>query len=91
MASWHLVAPQGARHSAGQALPPLLRLLPGGRPLAGISAALPGTTERGYRWVADHRGLLGRLVGDRARRRADDVIAGRRSPAAPRSARITRR
>src|ERR1700730_5258081 len=29
-ASWHLIAPDGRRWSAGAAAPPLLRLLPGG-------------------------------------------------------------
>ena len=29
-ASWHLVSPDGRRWSAGEAAPPLLRLLPGG-------------------------------------------------------------
>ncbi|MGH3029526.1 MAG: thiol-disulfide oxidoreductase DCC family protein [Gaiellaceae bacterium] len=49
MASWHLVTPNGRVHSAGAAFPPLLRLLPGGRPLAAVAATFPGLTERGYR------------------------------------------
>jgi predicted DCC family thiol-disulfide oxidoreductase YuxK len=56
MASWHLVAADGAVYSAGAAFPPLLRLLPGGRPLAALAEVLPGPTERGYRWVARRRG-----------------------------------
>jgi predicted DCC family thiol-disulfide oxidoreductase YuxK len=56
MASWHLVTPDGKIHSAGAAFPPLLRLLPGGRPLAAVTAAFPGLTERGYRYVARTRG-----------------------------------
>lgn len=56
MASWHLVTADGAVHSAGAAFPPLLRLLPGGRPLAALAAAFPGATERGYRHVARTRG-----------------------------------
>ena len=39
MASWHLVAPDGARTSAGAALPEALALLPGG--------ALPAAALRG--------------------------------------------
>jgi predicted DCC family thiol-disulfide oxidoreductase YuxK len=35
----------------------------------------PHLTERGYRWVVDHRGFLGRFVPARARRWADRVIA----------------
>jgi predicted DCC family thiol-disulfide oxidoreductase YuxK len=55
-ASWHLVTPDGRVHSAGAAFPPLLRLLPGGRPLAAVAAAFPALTERGYRYVARTRG-----------------------------------
>lgn len=67
MASWHLVTADGDVHSAGAAVPPLLRLLPGGRPLAAVAGALPGVTEVAYGWVARNRGRLGRLA--RARRR----------------------
>jgi predicted DCC family thiol-disulfide oxidoreductase YuxK len=56
MGSWHLVTQDGAVHSAGAAFPPLLRRLPGGRPLAWLTAALPGPTERAYRYVARTRG-----------------------------------
>jgi predicted DCC family thiol-disulfide oxidoreductase YuxK len=56
MASWHLVTPDGKVHSAGAAFPPLLRLLPGGRPLAALTAAFPRLTERGYQHVARTRG-----------------------------------
>jgi predicted DCC family thiol-disulfide oxidoreductase YuxK len=58
MASWHLVTPEGRVYSAGAAFPPLLRLLPGGRPLSALTAAFPRATERAYRWVADNRGRL---------------------------------
>ena len=61
-ASWHLISPDGRRWSAGAAAPPLLRLLPGGRGPAALLAAAPRLTERAYRWVADHRSQLGRLV-----------------------------
>src|SRR5262245_37762645 len=50
LASWHLVTEDGRVYSAGAALPPLLRLLPGGRPLAALAAAFPRLTERGYRY-----------------------------------------
>ena len=62
MESWHLICPSGARYSAGAALPPLLRLLPGGRVPAAVLARFPRATERGYRWVAGHRSLLSKLV-----------------------------
>ncbi len=66
MSSWHLVTPDGQVYSAGAAAPPLLRLLPGGRPLALLLAAFPAVTERAYRAVAHHRDRLGRLVGQTA-------------------------
>src|SRR5436309_13176154 len=66
MRSWHLVA-DGERYSAGAAFPPLLRLLPGGRPLARIAAATPRLTDRAYFLVADNRSALGRLVTTRAK------------------------
>jgi predicted DCC family thiol-disulfide oxidoreductase YuxK len=59
LASWHLVTADGRVHSAGAAFPPLLRLLPGGRPLAALTAAFPGPTERAYRYVARTRGPRG--------------------------------
>lgn len=64
MASWHLVI-DGSVYSGGTVAPPLLRLLPGGRPLATIAAAFPGLTERAYRLVARNRDGLGRLAGAR--------------------------
>ena len=60
--SWHLVDPSGEVRSAGAAAPPLLDLLPGGRPLAGVARAMPGATERAYRAVAGNRDRLARLL-----------------------------
>lgn len=74
-ASWHLVDDSGRRNSAGAALAPALTLLPGGHWAAAIVARMPHLTERGYRWVVDHRGFLGRFVPARARHWADRVIA----------------
>jgi predicted DCC family thiol-disulfide oxidoreductase YuxK len=74
-ASWHLVDSSGRRNSAGAALAPALALLPGGRIPAALVARIPHVTERGYRWVVDHRGTLGRFVPARARRWADRVIS----------------
>jgi predicted DCC family thiol-disulfide oxidoreductase YuxK len=76
-ASWHLVAPDGPRWSAGAAAPPLLRLLPGGRVPAGLLSAAPGLTERAYRWVADHRSTLGKLIPARSKARADRLVSSR--------------
>ena len=50
------------------------RLLPGGRVPAAMVARLPKLTERGYRWVADHRSALGKLVPDRAKQRASERV-----------------
>jgi predicted DCC family thiol-disulfide oxidoreductase YuxK len=78
MASWHLVSPEGAVHSAGAAIPPLLRSLPGGAPLAALAERWPEATERGYRWVAEHRGALGRPLPDTWKARAPEQVAERR-------------
>jgi predicted DCC family thiol-disulfide oxidoreductase YuxK len=64
--SWHLIASDGHVYSAGEAVAPLLRLLPGGRPLAAVAAAFPRSTNRAYYLIARNRSTLGRLV--RARR-----------------------
>jgi predicted DCC family thiol-disulfide oxidoreductase YuxK len=66
MGAWHLVLPEGEVLSAGAAVPALLRLLPGGRPLATVAGALPNTTDRLYRGGARHRDRLGSLLGQRA-------------------------
>jgi predicted DCC family thiol-disulfide oxidoreductase YuxK len=77
MASWHLISPGGVRRSAGDALPTLASLLPGGRlPSAGLDMT-PGLNRRGYEWVAGHRSLLGRFTPAAAKRRADRLIAER--------------
>jgi predicted DCC family thiol-disulfide oxidoreductase YuxK len=78
IASWHLVSPDGRRYSAGAAFPPLLRLLPGGAPLAAVAARLPRTVSAAYFAVARSRSLLGRLVPARAKARADARIASAR-------------
>jgi predicted DCC family thiol-disulfide oxidoreductase YuxK len=77
MGSWHLVAPDGEVSSAGAGVAPLLRLLPGGSPFAALAARAPGLMERGYRLVAGHRSLWGKLVTEGAKRRADQRIATR--------------
>jgi len=71
MASWHLVTPDGGVHSAGRGVAPLLRLLPGGAPLARLASALQPFTDAAYRFVANHRSAFGRMLPHRARARAD--------------------
>jgi len=77
MASWHLISPAGVRHSGGAAVAPLLTLLPGGRVPATAFARFPGPTDRGYRWVAEHRSHLSRLVPSRAQRHARERVQRR--------------
>jgi predicted DCC family thiol-disulfide oxidoreductase YuxK len=77
MASWHLISPTGERHSGGAALPPLLGAMPAGRlPAAGF-ARFPRLTDRGYRWVAEHRSQLSKLVPASAKQRAGERIRDR--------------
>jgi predicted DCC family thiol-disulfide oxidoreductase YuxK len=76
--SWHLVEPDGRVESAGAAVAPLLRRLPGGSVPASLAAAAPATTERAYTFVARHRDALGRLLG-RSACAVDPSAAGTRS------------
>lgn len=62
LASWHLVTRDRRVLSAGAAVPPLLRELPGGRPIARLAAAAPSVTDLLYRTVARRRAALGRLL-----------------------------
>lgn len=77
MASWHLVDEGGRVSSGGRGFVPLLRVLPGGRPLADVAARIPGPLDRAYRFVAGRRSKLGPLLSDGAKRRADRRIAAR--------------
>lgn len=63
--SWHLMAPDGRVHSGGAVVAPLLRLLPGGGPLAVVAGAFPSLVDRFYRSVATRRDRVGALVGAR--------------------------
>ena len=81
MASWHLVTPDERVRSAGRAVAPLLRLLPGGAPLAAIADGFPRTTDRLYDWTARHRGGMGERIG--AKRCAVDPSEKRDEPSTP--------
>ena len=72
--AWQLVLADGTVLSAGAAFSPLFRLLPGGGPLARLADRFPGGAERAYRWVADRRGVFGRMVPRPVRHWADRVI-----------------
>jgi predicted DCC family thiol-disulfide oxidoreductase YuxK len=56
--SWHLVA-EGRVYSAGAAVAPLMKALPGGWLPAALASMFPGITERLYRLLADRRDWLG--------------------------------
>lgn len=77
MASWHLISPTGERSSGGAAVPPLLRVLPAGRLPAAALARFPKLTDRGYRWVAEHRSQLSKCVPSGAKQRAGHRIQQR--------------
>jgi predicted DCC family thiol-disulfide oxidoreductase YuxK len=79
LASWHLVTPDGRVHSGGAAVTPLLRLLPGARPLAALLGAFPETTDRAYRLAARNRNRFGRLAGAHCRVAGD--VGGERAVA----------
>jgi predicted DCC family thiol-disulfide oxidoreductase YuxK len=91
MASWHLISPTGERRSGGAAVAPLLRVLPAGRlPAAGFTR-VPRLTDRGYRWVAEHRSQLSKWVPSSAKERASQRVHQREQergdPASPGSVR----
>jgi predicted DCC family thiol-disulfide oxidoreductase YuxK len=77
LATAHAVDAAGRRTSGGDALAPVATVLPGGAPLAALARRAPGLARAGYRAVAGRRWLLGRLVSDGAKARADDRIAQR--------------
>jgi len=77
LASWHVCDERGARRSGAAAFAPVLKRLPGGAPLAALTASCPRASEAAYAWVARHRSGLGRLVSGHAKRRSRAVIAAR--------------
>ena len=77
MQSWHLISPSGERSSGGAAFPPLLRLLPRGGVPAAAAGRLPALTDRAYRWVAEHRVQLAKLVPRASKRRAREHVRAR--------------
>jgi len=66
MASWHLVDSHGTVRSAGAAVAPLYRLLPGGIPLALMAETFPRSTDRLYRLIARNRERFGQMLGSQA-------------------------
>jgi predicted DCC family thiol-disulfide oxidoreductase YuxK len=90
MASWHLVDENGRVTSAGPALAPLLRELPQAGALAGLAERAPRLIDRGYRWAAEHRTLLGRPIPRRWKESARGEVEARRRELSGRSATAAR-
>jgi predicted DCC family thiol-disulfide oxidoreductase YuxK len=81
MASWHLVGEDGRVYSGGAAFAPLLRLVPGGGPLAKVLARFPALADVAYRAVAGRRSFFGRLVPASSAARARERIEAAAHPA----------
>ncbi len=78
LASAHAVIPGGPGPlSGGKAAAPVLRELPAGAPVAALAERLPDVTDRGYRWIADHRVGLSRLVPEPLKERAQGIVRKR--------------
>lgn len=75
--SWHLVHPDGRVESAGDAFPALFRMLPAGTPIATLTKALPGLSNRGYFLVAANRVLFGKPLTRGMKERATAKIDAR--------------
>ena len=60
--SAHVVHDDGRRESGGAAMRAVLDVLPSARRLAWLARVSPRATDLGYRFVARHRGLFGRLT-----------------------------
>jgi predicted DCC family thiol-disulfide oxidoreductase YuxK len=85
--SSHLVVAGERGWSAGDAAARMLRLLPGGAPLAALAERFPGATRHGYELASGHPGLIGRLTPRRssdARRPSRAALVSRQGSIAPR-------
>jgi predicted DCC family thiol-disulfide oxidoreductase YuxK len=58
----HVVHAYGRRESGGAAMRAVLDVLPPARRLAWLARLSPRATDAGYRFVARHRAVFGRLV-----------------------------
>src|SRR6185436_11986729 len=66
----HLIHDDGHRSSGGTAVKDVLEALPSTRGLARVVSVSPRMTQVGYRFVANHRTLFGRLRSPRCVRRS---------------------
>lgn len=62
LASWHLQRADGVVVSSGAAIPELLKLWKLPNAMIAPFERFASATETAYRWIADHRVLLGRLT-----------------------------
>jgi len=74
LGSAHVVDENGRRRSGGAAAAQVLGALPRTRALGRLACRAPRTTDLLYRFVAARRASFGKLVGKRARRRADVLL-----------------
>ncbi|HWF32878.1 MAG TPA: DCC1-like thiol-disulfide oxidoreductase family protein [Solirubrobacteraceae bacterium] len=75
--SAHVIDEHGARRSAGAAAAEVLSALAPTRALGRLAKRAPAPTSLLYDFVASHRHGIGRLVGQRARRHADELLDAR--------------
>jgi predicted DCC family thiol-disulfide oxidoreductase YuxK len=66
MLSAHVVTKDGHVHSGGALAEPLFSSLRWGKPVAAVTRALPGTTDRVYRLIARNRYRIGGWLGQDA-------------------------
>ncbi len=81
--SAHLATAEGVLLSGGEAAPVLFRQLPGGRPLAGLSAMLMPATKLAYNLLTRLRSVIGPALPAGWRRRAEVLIETRRQSITP--------
>jgi predicted DCC family thiol-disulfide oxidoreductase YuxK len=72
--SAHVLRDDGGRRSGGAAVGDVLSVLPPTRVLGRLAHSLPRTTALLYDVVAARRRSFGRLVGNQAGRRADELL-----------------
>jgi predicted DCC family thiol-disulfide oxidoreductase YuxK len=77
LARAHAIDAAGRRTSGGDALAPVAAVLPGGAPLAAVGRRAPGLVRTVYDAIAARRPFFGRFVTERAKARADALIAQR--------------
>jgi predicted DCC family thiol-disulfide oxidoreductase YuxK len=72
--SFHAVDERGGVRSAGAALAAVLSALPVGRPFGLLLGRVPRTADRLYYLVATRRAPLARLIPERSKQRARELV-----------------